>query len=590
MVAAVVAVVSLLVMAAVPALAQFEPQYPPGNDAFDRTWSRTDMPVKEGEVERTWMWGPWAFTEVLQEPYADSPGGMREVQYFDKARMEINDPDAEDDGLWYVTNGLLVVEMIEGKYQIGDEEFDESPSPADVQIVGDPGQEFGPTYASIQELGLRAEEALSEGALVNQTINEDGEIVADTHFDQYDVTAAERVQVPTIDHTVAGPFWEFMNSEGLVWEDGEYVTEDLFQNPFYATGYPITEAYWATVPVGGTDRDVLWQCFERRCLSYTPGNPEGFLVEAGNVGQHYWTWRYDQEPAAEYTVLFGSLNGSDVTGFAELTLDGDQLTVEINASGYTPETMHMQHIHGVDAPEGGSVCPNPTADTNDDGLISISEGGPFYGGVALPLFSDVDAEEYPMSDEGGAVSFENTYTLEDEVDLTQHTIVLHGLPVAGEYDASVPVACGLIVPADAATYAADALSPENEPDPVMSSASGDAWFWHDANGDVIYFMLQAFDLADATAAHIHQGAEGESGGVIVPLFMGEEETTYAVDGILSTGRITADDLTGALADMTLDDLVILFGTSDEPSDAYVNVHSDGYPSGVMRDQIYEFLV
>ncbi|HYI15383.1 MAG TPA: hypothetical protein VEX37_08330, partial [Thermomicrobiales bacterium] len=66
----------------------------------------------------------------------------------------------------------------------------------------------------------------------------------------------------------------------------------LFESPYYATGLPITEAYWATVKVGGTPRDVLLQCFERRCLTYTPGNDPAWQVEAGNVGQHYYRWRY----------------------------------------------------------------------------------------------------------------------------------------------------------------------------------------------------------------------------------------------------------------------------------------------------------
>src|SRR5690606_18565814 len=30
----------------------------------------------------------------------------------------------------------------------------------------------------------------------------------------------------------------------------------------------------------------------RRCLTYTPDNPPGWQVEAGNVGQHYYEWRY----------------------------------------------------------------------------------------------------------------------------------------------------------------------------------------------------------------------------------------------------------------------------------------------------------
>jgi hypothetical protein len=65
---------------------------------------------------------------------------------------------------------------------------------------------------------------------------------------------------------------------------------------FYATGFPITEPYWSRVPVGGTPRDVLIQCFERRCMTWTPSNPAGWQVEMGNVGQHYYRWRYEQWP------------------------------------------------------------------------------------------------------------------------------------------------------------------------------------------------------------------------------------------------------------------------------------------------------
>jgi len=36
------------------------------------------------------------------------------------------------------------------------------------------------------------------------------------------------------------------------------------------------------------------QVFERRVLTYTPGNPPGWDVEAGNVGLHYYEWRYGE--------------------------------------------------------------------------------------------------------------------------------------------------------------------------------------------------------------------------------------------------------------------------------------------------------
>ena len=57
------------------------------------------------------------------EIYQQAHGGARQVQYFDKARMEITDWKRDRANPWFVTNGLLVREMIEGRVQIGDSEF-----------------------------------------------------------------------------------------------------------------------------------------------------------------------------------------------------------------------------------------------------------------------------------------------------------------------------------------------------------------------------------------------------------------------------------------------------------------------------------
>ena len=55
------------------------------------------------------------------EPYAQGASGMRLVQYFDKSRMEINNPTGDKNNPFYVTNGLLTVELITGKMQVGDD-------------------------------------------------------------------------------------------------------------------------------------------------------------------------------------------------------------------------------------------------------------------------------------------------------------------------------------------------------------------------------------------------------------------------------------------------------------------------------------
>ncbi len=258
----------------------------PGNEHFERTWARMDKPIADGQVSRTWTWSPDANTDVLQEPYLESPGGMRDVQYFDKSRMELTHPDGDPDSIWYVTNGLLVVEMIDGQLQVGDNSF-EPREPAEVPVAGDPDDADGPTYKTFGP--LTDAEPLDVGIPVTQIVDRAGNVTTNAALEVMGVMTGFHDDVTN--HTVAAPFWDFMNSSGTVYEDGQFITDTLFENPVFATGRPITEAYWADVKVGGTVQLVLMQCFERRCLTFTPGNEPNWQVETGNVGLHYRAWR-----------------------------------------------------------------------------------------------------------------------------------------------------------------------------------------------------------------------------------------------------------------------------------------------------------
>lgn len=293
--------------------------------AFDRTWERTDQPVASGQANRTWMWGPQAFTGVVNEPYAESPGGQRQVVYYDKSRMEITNPAGDQSSIWYVTNGLLSTELITGQMQTGNAQFENS-SPAQVNIAGDSDDPTGPTYATFTGLLDRSPSAV--GSTITQRVNRAGTTSTDSSL------ASQQVTVATVDdvtnHAIAAPFWEFMNASGTVFQDGGYSTAKLFENPFFATGRPITEAYWANVKVANTYRDVLLQCFERRCLTFTPGNPEGWQVEAGNVGQHYYQWRQQSAAALpQMTVHYIDVGQGDAT-----LIQGHDFTILIDAGRF----------------------------------------------------------------------------------------------------------------------------------------------------------------------------------------------------------------------------------------------------------------
>jgi hypothetical protein len=263
-----------------------------GGDAIYQNWARTDLPVQSGEATRTWMWGlPMGSACVELEAYEDSPGGMRAVQYFDKSRMEVTDPAGDPTSEWYVTNGLLVTEMVSGRVQLGDDTWDER-EPASINIAGDRQDPDGPTYETIGAL-LDAP-ALDDDATVIQRVDRSGTVTEDPAFAGYGVTAAHRVDVAGTDRQIASPFWEFMNASGTVFDGDSFSENTLFRNPFFATGLPIIDPYWARVRVAGEEKDVLIQCFERRCLTYTPSNDPEWQVEAGNVGHHYYLWRYER--------------------------------------------------------------------------------------------------------------------------------------------------------------------------------------------------------------------------------------------------------------------------------------------------------
>lgn len=253
-----------------------------GDPAFLRLWQRTDLPVLQNRVSRSWVWGlPRAGARY--EPYGN---GQRLVQYFDKARMEINDPNGDRSSPWFVTTGLLAWELVTGNVQMSNDRF-EHHTPATIPIAGDLDDPTAPTYASFSN--LLDNPALPVGSEIRAVVDRNGRVTQDGPGG---VTAA--YYVPETNHTIASPFWEFLNRQGLVYENGSYRHAQLFAPLFFVTGLPITEAYWVRVRVDGRAQWVLVQVFERRVLTYTPNNPPGWQVELGNIGLHYLLWREGQ--------------------------------------------------------------------------------------------------------------------------------------------------------------------------------------------------------------------------------------------------------------------------------------------------------
>ncbi|MBN9391527.1 MAG: fibronectin type III domain-containing protein [Chloroflexi bacterium] len=249
---------------------------------FQSLWDRSDKAIVDGKTSRSWTWGP-SITGLITEPYAE--GGTRQVQYFDKTRME--QTSGRD-----VTNGLLAKELVTGLMQLGDNTFKQYPADNTIKIAGDQNAPQNPTYAMFRKVSTIDQEnhaPSAGGSIVNLTMSKDGTVGSDDALGaKYNVK--NQYFDNTLQHNVPDVFWNFMNQTGPIYVNGNYTTGPVV-DWLSTMGLPLSEAYWTRTVVAGVEQDVLVQIFERRVLTYTPSNPDGYKVEMGNVGQHYREWR-----------------------------------------------------------------------------------------------------------------------------------------------------------------------------------------------------------------------------------------------------------------------------------------------------------
>lgn len=228
------------------------------------------------EIARN-LWGP-SLVAPKPEAYRDTSGAYRLVQYFDKGRMELADPKNGT-----VTNGLLATELITGQIQIGNDTF-QSHDPAAIPIAGDPDSP-GPTYATLNSRAaqLLAPASSHVGMTIGASVSAAGDVSEAAPTSSADVrsTAKADTTLSVYDdvtrHNVPAAFAAYRAKTGLG-----------------VIGYAKSEPFVTTVKIAGVQRQVVVQVFERRVLTYNAANGDAFKVEMGNIGQHYYRWRYEQ--------------------------------------------------------------------------------------------------------------------------------------------------------------------------------------------------------------------------------------------------------------------------------------------------------
>ncbi|MCC0058624.1 MAG: hypothetical protein H6886_05060 [Hyphomicrobiaceae bacterium] len=180
--------------------------------------------------------------------------------------------------------------------------------------------------------------------------------------------------------------------------------------------------------------------------------------------------------AETYTAKLNGLNagvvGSQATGEATFTIDGDQLTIVVNADGLPPNMMHLQHFHGFK--DGSDArCPDSAADKNGDGLIDLIETEAYAGTTMVPFHNEpatmeIPSDSYPKANADGSYRYEKVVSLKDlqaafaekfgtsDLNLDRRVVFIHGIPADSKLPESaaslgaippqvtLPIACGEI--------------------------------------------------------------------------------------------------------------------------------------------------
>ncbi len=124
------------------------------------------------------------------------------------------------------------------------------------------------------------------------------------------------------------------------------------------------------------------------------------------------------------------------------------------------------------------------------------------------------------------------------------------------------------------------LSGRDEVPPNRSGASGSATFRVRPDGSIDY-TLDVEQISNVRAAHIHLGAAGMNGPVVVPLLDRPEGVSVFDRTRIASGRLTAADLTAASGIRTPAELLQRM----RQGRTYVNVHTTRFPGGEVRGEV-----
>jgi hypothetical protein len=122
--------------------------------------------------------------------------------------------------------------------------------------------------------------------------------------------------------------------------------------------------------------------------------------------------------SSTFEAQLNPINHSAASGTVMISLNGSQATITEHVTGLAATFggkpyPHVQHIHiGAQG-----TCPGTSADKNGDGVISTTEGAPFYGGIGATLSTSGDTSPaagttLTVAPAGSTINYNRTITLD----------------------------------------------------------------------------------------------------------------------------------------------------------------------------------
>lgn len=289
-----------------------------------------------------------------------------------------------------------------------------------------------------------------------------------------------------------------------------------------------------------------------------------------------------------WTATLQPLNGSGVSGTVTATLTGDQLQVQIQATGLEPNQIHPVHIHGLTDADGTTANSNLSAnDADADGFLELAEGARSIGPALLPLST---SGQFPTSGSDGSLTFSASYDLADlpaGVEATDlfpldlRTVEIHGLSVTADdgtgtsgevdgtagYKATLPVAAAEFVDADTdAAAAAGAVLRADAGGDTLVGDTGNDLLLGGAGDDTL--AGQAGDDRLVGGSGSDTFVVGTGADTVVDFEPDSDKLTFSVDpgtaGVQAT--TTADGVQLTAGDST----TLLMGLDTLPTSAELN--------------------